>query len=53
MPPTPIRSTGTRQGEGRPNPPVVDPTRKASDASGVSTEDRGPIDPRMPHLPPA
>lgn len=29
------------------------PTRMASDASGINPEDRAPIHPSMPHLPPA
>jgi len=27
--------------------------RTARDATGINANDRGPIDPRMPHLPPA
>jgi hypothetical protein len=53
MSPTPIRSTGTRPEGSVANPAGASPTRTASDASGIGTDDRGPIDPRMPHLPPA
>lgn len=28
-------------------------TRTARDSTGINPEDRGPIDPRMPHMPPA
>ena len=28
-------------------------TRKASDASGINPDERTPIHPKMPHLPPA
>jgi hypothetical protein len=47
---TPSRKTGISKGE---REDEQCPTRKASDASGVSIGERGPIDPRMPHLPPA
>jgi hypothetical protein len=49
----PSHDTGTRKGENRADPAQERPTRMARDASGVSTDDRGPIDPRMPQLPPA
>jgi hypothetical protein len=46
-----------RKGEGpsgaRSTPVQKNPTRTASDASGVNLENRGPIHPSMPHLPPA
>lgn len=42
------RKSGTR---GVPARPAC--TRTASDASGVNLENRGPILPGMPHLPPA
>ena len=29
------------------------PHRTARDSTSVNAEDRGPIDPRMPHIPPA
>jgi hypothetical protein len=32
---------------------VARPPRMAKDASGINPEDRHPIHPKMPHLPPA
>jgi hypothetical protein len=49
----PAHDLGTRRGENRPEPLIVRRTRSAHDASGINPEDRAPIDPRMPHLPPA
>jgi hypothetical protein len=49
---------GTRKGEeeversGR-EPGREDITRTARDSTSVNAEARGPIDPRMPHMPPA
>lgn len=34
-------------------PPAKPVDRLEEDATGINTEDRKPIDPRMPHLPPA
>jgi hypothetical protein len=45
--------TGVRKGESRAEPLAHRPTRKAKDASGINLENRGPISPKMPHLPPA
>ena len=46
-------ATGVRKGESRAQPLVQRPTRTARDASGINVEQRGPIHPKMPHLPPA
>jgi hypothetical protein len=56
----PSHSAGTSKGEewvihygrepGRHDSP---PARTARDSTGICAEDREPIDPRMPHLPPA
>lgn len=55
----PSHSLGTAKGEewvqkrGR-EPGRDDPraSRTARDATGVASEDREPVDPRMPHIPP-
>lgn len=44
---------GTGQGEKRADALPAHTTRSARDASSINPEDRAPIDPRMPHLPPA
>ena len=44
---------GVAKGEDRAKPLAQRATRKASDATGINAADRGPIDPRMPSLPPA
>jgi hypothetical protein len=49
----PAHDLGTRRGENRAEPLIVRRTRRADDASGINPEARAPIDPRMPHLPPA
>jgi hypothetical protein len=50
---TPSHLPGARKGEDRAKPLPERMTRKANDASGINLEDRGPIDSRMPDLPPA
>jgi hypothetical protein len=52
-PDKPSHDLGTRRGENRADSLQQRRTRTASDASGINPEDRAPIDPRMPHLPPA
>lgn len=52
-PVTPSHAIGIRKGESRAEPPAKRPTRKAQDATGINLEQRGPIHPKMPHLPPA
>jgi hypothetical protein len=42
------RPSGTRV-----TPAVSSTTRTASDATGINLENRGPINPNMPQLPPA
>jgi hypothetical protein len=49
---TEIRKSEAPSGA-RSTPVKQSPTRTASDASGVNLENRGPIHPSMPHLPPA
>jgi hypothetical protein len=49
----PSHDLGDRRGENRAKPLDRRRTRKARDASSINPEDRAPIDPRMPHLPPA
>ncbi len=52
-PDTPAHATGIRKGESRARPLAERTTRVAKDATGVNPDQRGPIDPRMPQLPPA
>jgi hypothetical protein len=52
-PDAPTHPTGVRKGESRARPLAERLTRVAKDATGVNLDQRGPIDPRMPHLPPA
>jgi hypothetical protein len=49
----PSHTPGTPRGEELAKPQAQRPTRKAHDASGVNPDDRKPIHPKMPHLPPA
>jgi hypothetical protein len=49
---------GTQRGEawayqGRKEPGREGPGRTARDATGINADKRKPIDPQMPHLPPA
>jgi hypothetical protein len=52
-PDTPAHAIGVRKGESRAEPLVQRPTRTAKDATGINLEQRGPIHPKMPQLPPA
>jgi hypothetical protein len=52
-PDSPAHLASVRKGEERAKPKTQRPTRRADDASGINVEDRRPIDPRMPSLPPA
>lgn len=59
-PPEPVHVTGTNRGEeqvlrkGRePGRGDRGQYRAARDATGINPSARGPIDPRMPHIPPA
>jgi hypothetical protein len=52
-PDTPAHAIGTRKGESRAEPLAQRQTRVAKDATGVNLDQRGPIHPKMPHLPPA
>jgi hypothetical protein len=45
--------TGVRKGEGRAEPLAQRPTRTAKDATGINVDQRAPINPAMPHMPPA
>lgn len=49
----PSHDSGTPRRESRSEPLPQPRTRTASDASSINPADRAPIDPRMPHLPPA
>lgn len=49
----PSHTPGTPRGEALSAPAVRRPTRKADDATGINVEDRQPIHPKMPNLPPA
>jgi len=61
-PPKPVHIPGSHKGEevvlhrgkepGRAKHGQERPYRTARDATSVRPEDHGPIDPRMPHLPP-
>ena len=51
-------TSGTKRGEewryeGRQEPGRKGQSRTARDSTGINADARGPIDPRMPHLPPA
>ena len=52
-PDTPAHATGIRKGESRAEPLAQRQTRVAKDATGINLDRRGPIHPKMPHLPPA
>jgi hypothetical protein len=52
-PVTPPRAIGIRKIESHVDQPVQSPTRTAKDATGINLEERGPINPKMPQLPPA
>jgi hypothetical protein len=52
-PASPAPATNAREGENRRQPKRIHGTRLAGDASGINVDDRKPIDPRMPSLPPA
>jgi hypothetical protein len=53
-PDTAARATAIRKGESRVDRlPHHGPTRTAKDATGINLEQRGPISPKMPQLPPA
>jgi hypothetical protein len=52
-PDTSAHPTGIRKGESRARPLAQRPTRVAKDATGINPEQRGPIHPKMPHMPPA
>lgn len=56
-PDKPSHTPGTHRGEEwvrtHSEPGRKSQTRTWRDASGINSDNRGPIDPRMPHLPPA
>lgn len=52
-PDAPSHTPGTAKGENRAEPVQQRRTRMASDATGINPDASGPIDPRMPHMPPA
>jgi hypothetical protein len=52
-PDTPASTIGIRKSESRVDQLVQSPTRTAKDATGINLEQRGPINPKMPQLPPA
>jgi hypothetical protein len=49
----PSHTPGTPRGERVAKPAGQRPTRKAGDATGINVDDRKPISPKMPNLPPA
>ena len=53
QPDTSAHAVGIRRGESRGRPLAQRPTRLAKDATGINLDQRGPINPKMPHLPPA
>lgn len=53
QPDTTAHAIGVRKGESRAESLAQRPTRKAKDATGINLDQRGPIHPKMPHLPPA
>jgi hypothetical protein len=59
-PPKPVHIAGTARGEKaiskkgkEPGRGTSPPYRTARDSTSINPEAQGPIDPRMPHLPPA
>ena len=56
-PDTPSHTRGTRRGETwvrvAPEPGREDKTATARSSTGINPKSHSPIDPRMPHLPPA
>lgn len=52
-PDTPAHATGIRKGESRAEPLAQRGTRTAKDATGINLDQRGPINPKMPQMPPA
>lgn len=50
---TPAHGPGTRKAEQYARPLSERPTRIAKDATGINADQRHPISPKMPHLPPA
>ncbi len=52
-PDKPSHDRGTPRGESHAKPLDSRRTRMANDATGINPEASGPIDPRMPNLPPA
>jgi hypothetical protein len=52
-PDAPSHQPGSRKGESRAKPVDQRLTRLNSDASGINPDDRKPIAPQMPILPPA
>lgn len=52
-PDTPAHPIGARRGESRARPLAQRTTRKANDATGINPDQRAPIHPKMPHMPPA
>jgi hypothetical protein len=53
-PDTPAHAIGVRKGENRADQVTHRGlTRTAKDATGINLEQRGPISPKMPQLPPA
>jgi hypothetical protein len=53
QPDTSAHASGIRKGEGRGRSLAERPTRLAKDATGINLAQRGPINPKMPHMPPA
>jgi hypothetical protein len=52
-PDTPAHAVGVRKGDSRAAPLSQRITRTAKDATGINLDQRGPIHPKMPQLPPA
>jgi len=53
QPAAPARAIGIRKSESSADQLAQGPTRTAKDATGINLEERGPINPKMPQLPPA
>lgn len=59
MPPQPVHVPGTNRGEemvidkGKEPGRGKSPSRTARDSTGIDAQRRNPIDPSMPHIPPA
>lgn len=52
-PDAPSHTPGTAKGEEQAQGKTKEPGRTARDSTSINPDERGPIDPRMPNMPPA